>query len=153
MEDEAKSSSCLKLEIESEEFRASLRHQKYLHTVTEQALQKNQPFVISNLMHEKAELISAVGLVGTPKFEQICLHALCMQPCPGGSIIDQSINHYSSNKDQEICRPQSKNSSTPVVCAAVIPDSDLAEFVSVMQINVQCFYFSLDLLRCQLNGD
>ncbi|XP_038989591.1 chromatin assembly factor 1 subunit FSM-like isoform X2 [Phoenix dactylifera] len=148
MEDEAKSSSSFKLEIESEEFRASLGHQKYLCTVTEQALRKNQPFVISNLMHEKVELISAVGLVGTPKFEQICLQALCMQPCPGGSIIDQSINHNSS-KDQEICRPQSKSSSTPVVYAAVIPDSNLSEFVECIQSYPHGMSKLVDLLHCK----
>lgn len=67
MNNEAKSSSCSKLEIESEEFRASLQHQMYLHTVTEHALRKNHPNVISNIMHEKSELISG-GLVETPKF-------------------------------------------------------------------------------------
>ncbi|XP_073099725.1 chromatin assembly factor 1 subunit FSM isoform X6 [Elaeis guineensis] len=149
MENEAKSSCCFKLQIESEEFRALLRHQKYLCTVTEQALQKNQPFVISNLMHEKAELISAVGLVGTPKFEQICLQALCMQPCPGGSNIDQSMNYNSSNKDPEICRPQSKNSSTSVVCAAIMPDSDLSEFVECIQSCPHGMSKLVDLLHCK----
>ncbi|EHA8588075.1 putative Chromatin assembly factor 1 subunit FSM [Cocos nucifera] len=149
MEDDAKSSCCFKVEIESEEFRASLRHQKYLRTVTEQALQKNQPFAVSNLMHEKAELISAVGLVGTPKFEQICLQALCMQPCPGGSIIDQSMNHNSSNEDQEICRPQRKNSSMLVVYAAVIPDSDLSKFVECIQSCPHGMSKLVDLLHCK----
>lgn len=44
---------------EVEEFRTLLRQQKVLNTLTEQALRKSQPLVISNLAHEKADLLTA----------------------------------------------------------------------------------------------
>ena len=49
---------------EVEEFRSLLRQQKVLNTLTEQALRKSQPLVISNLNHEKAELLTAEDLKG-----------------------------------------------------------------------------------------
>lgn len=135
IEDDARSSPCCNPEVESEEFKALLQQQKHLHSLTEQALEKGRPLVISNLMHEKAGLMMAEELNGTPKLEQLCLQALCMRACPGGSVIDISINDNPSNEDQDICQSQNRNSTTPTATAAGILDSDLPEFVRSIRSN------------------
>lgn len=129
MEDEAKSLPSVKSDVESEDFRTFLQQQKILHNLTEKALRKSQPLVISNLMHEKAELMMAEDLTGASKLEQLCLQALCMQAFPGGSMVDLSANHSPSDEDLVLCQP-GRNITTPPATAVVISGSDLPEFVS-----------------------
>ena len=128
-EDEAKVSKCCKSEVDSEESRALLQWQKILCNLTEKALRKSHPLVISNLTHEKAKLLMAEDLAGTAKVEQICLRALCMQAFPGGSIVDILKDPNTSSDDQQVCRC-SKENTTQGATVAMISDLDLPEFVS-----------------------
>uniref|UniRef100_A0A0E0N678 Chromatin assembly factor 1 subunit FSM n=1 Tax=Oryza rufipogon TaxID=4529 RepID=A0A0E0N678_ORYRU len=114
---------------EVEEFRALLRQQKVLNTLTEQALRKSQPLVISNLTHEKAELLTAGDLKGTSKIEQLCLQVLSMRICPGGATIDLPVIDSSSANAEETNQLNVKSSPA---AASAIPDTDLAEIVKVI---------------------
>ncbi|XP_064946644.1 chromatin assembly factor 1 subunit FAS1-like isoform X1 [Musa acuminata AAA Group] len=131
-EDEAKVSKCCKSEVDSEESRALLQWQKILCNLTEKALRKSHPLVISNLTHEKAKLLMAEDLAGTAKVEQICLRALCMQAFPGGSIVDILKDPNTSSDDQQVCRC-SKENTTQGATVAMISDLDLPEFVRLIQ--------------------
>lgn len=146
MEDEAKSSSSVKSDVESKEFRALLQQQKLLHNLTEKALRKSQPLVISNLMHEKDELMMAEDLTGASKLEQICLQALCMQAFPGGCSIDASASHSPSNEDLMICQSNGNN-TPPTATEAVIPDSALPEIVRVIRSCSQRINKMVELLQ------
>ncbi|KAG1363677.1 chromatin assembly factor 1 subunit FAS1 [Cocos nucifera] len=146
MEGEAKSSPSVKSDVESEEFRALLQQQKILHNLTEKALRKGQPLVISNLMHEKAELMMAEYLTGASKLEQICLQALSMQVFPGGSIVDLSASHGQSDEDPVLCQ-SSRNITSPTATAAVIQGSDLPEFVRVIGSCSQSINKVVELLQ------
>eukprot|EP00262_Sarcandra_glabra_P021561 TRINITY_DN9195_c0_g2_i1.p1 TRINITY_DN9195_c0_g2~~TRINITY_DN9195_c0_g2_i1.p1 ORF type:complete len:274 (-),score=51.87 TRINITY_DN9195_c0_g2_i1:261-1004(-) len=146
-DDDARSSPCCKQEGENEEFRALLRQQKYLHDWTERALHKNQPLIISNLMHEKATLMMAENLSGIPKLEQICLQALSMRPCHGGASVGMSTDHNTSDDDQVIHQSQSKSNTTPVVAAAIIPDSYLLEIVQAIRSNPSAVNKVVDSLQ------
>ncbi|KAF8393777.1 hypothetical protein HHK36_019975 [Tetracentron sinense] len=130
--DDAESLPSCKQDLECEDFRLLFRQQKYLHNLTEQALRKNQPLIISNLMHEKATLLIFEDLSGTPKLEQMCLQALSMQVFPGGPPIEIVTDHETPDKDQEVCHPQSKGGTTAVVAVTVILDSDLPKIVSAI---------------------
>ncbi|URD80031.1 60S ribosomal protein, partial [Musa troglodytarum] len=131
-EDEAKVSKCCKSEVDSEESRALLQRQKILYNLTEKALRKSHPLVISNLTHEKAKLLMAEDLIGTAKVEQICLRALCMQAFPGGSIVDILKDPNTSSDDQQVCRC-SKETTTQGATVAMKTDLDLPEFVRLIQ--------------------
>ncbi|PKA56246.1 Chromatin assembly factor 1 subunit FSM [Apostasia shenzhenica] len=131
MGDESRSSTYPQLGTETE-VRAVLQQQRHLNNLTEQALRKSHPLIITNLMHEKDAYITADGLDGTARIEQICLQALCIRAFPGASTIDIS-NVCSLDEDQAHSLSQDKlgiGSSSPV---AVIPDSDLIEYVRAIQ--------------------
>ncbi|KAJ0972257.1 hypothetical protein J5N97_020216 [Dioscorea zingiberensis] len=128
-EDKNKCSPCCEPEVETEEFRALLRHQKYLYSLTEHALKKGQPLIISNLMHDKVQLPMAEDLTGTAKLEQICLQAICMRACSGGSVVDLSANNGQLNTDNEISHLQKDSFSSPMASIPAIQDADLPEFV------------------------
>ncbi|KAH7685087.1 Chromatin assembly factor 1 subunit A protein [Dioscorea alata] len=129
-EDKSKCSPCSEPEAETEEFRTLLRHQKYLCSWTDQALKKCQPLIISNLMHEKTELLMTEDLAGTAKLEQICLQAICMRACPGSSVVEIPANHDQLNADHEISHSQKESFSSPITSMAAIQDGDLPKFVS-----------------------
>ncbi|XP_022718437.1 chromatin assembly factor 1 subunit FAS1 [Durio zibethinus] len=116
----------------NEEFGALLWQQKYLNNLTEHALRKNQPLIILNLLHEKASLLMAEDLNGTPKLEQTCLQALSMRVCPGGPPVELSID-IMVHENQEACLSSGKAGATPFLSVAPIPDSDLPLFVSTIQ--------------------
>ncbi|KAG2593530.1 chromatin assembly factor 1 subunit FSM-like isoform X2 [Panicum virgatum] len=116
---------------EVEEFRSLLRQQKVLNTLTEQALRKSQPLVISNLNHEKAELLTAEDLKGTTKVEQLCLQVLSMRICPGGAVVDVPSIDNSSASAEEINQSNVKNGSP--ASASAIPETDLPEIVQVIR--------------------
>ncbi|KAL5990829.1 hypothetical protein ACLOJK_011734 [Asimina triloba] len=123
-----------KQEIESDEFRALLRQQKYLHNLTENALRRNQPLIISNLMHEKNSLLCAGDLTGTSKIEQICLQALTICPCSEGEIIvNISEEAEMLNQEKETCSSQSKSEPRPVLTGAIL-DSDMPAVVSCIKL-------------------
>ena len=80
-------------------------------------------------MHEKSETKMVEDTSGTDKIEQMCLQALCMQACPGGCIIDTSVDQC-PEKDQEVPQSQNKSNITSTPSPAAIQDSDLPEIVS-----------------------
>ncbi|KAL1322487.1 hypothetical protein AAHE18_14G199900 [Arachis hypogaea] len=108
---------------ENEEFYALLRHQKYLNSLTEHALRKNQPLIITNLTHNQGLLLDQ-SLSGTPKQEQTFLQALSMCVIPGGSYIEISIEKV-QDEDHEACLPNDKGGATSLSDMAPILDSDL----------------------------
>ncbi|KAL5783773.1 hypothetical protein ACOSP7_008802 [Xanthoceras sorbifolium] len=128
---ETKCSPNCKQELESIESCALFRQQKHLHNLTEQALRKNQPLIILNLMHEKIPLLTAENLSGTSKMEQTCLQALSMRPFHG-DLIEISIDGM-EDEDQEACLSNSKSSTTPVPTVSTTLDSELSTVVSVIQ--------------------
>ncbi|CAL9098355.1 unnamed protein product [Musa textilis] len=131
-DDEAKVSQCCKLEVDNEEFKTLLQQQKILCTFTEKALRKSQPLVISNLSHEKIELLSAEDLNGKAKVEQVCLQALCMRAIPGGAIVDIFTNPSTSYEDQQVpLAPE--ESAAQAATAPVVSDKDLPEYVRLIQ--------------------
>lgn len=117
--------------LESEEFCALLRQQKYLNNLTEHALRKNQPLIISNLMHEKTSLLIAEGLSGTPKLEQMCLQALSICLFPGSSPVEISLDNV-EDIDQEACTFIGKDSTTPTSTVIATPEIDLRKLVSCL---------------------
>jgi chromatin assembly factor 1 subunit A len=125
--EEPRSSPSCKQDSKSEEFCALLRQQKYLNNLTEQALRRNQPLIILNLMHEKAALLMAEDLSGTPKLEQTCLQALSI--CVFPDSVEISIENKEDG-DQEACRSSGKGSTTPISTVNAIQDPDLPSVVS-----------------------
>ncbi|KAL4339414.1 hypothetical protein GQ457_08G014350 [Hibiscus cannabinus] len=117
---------------QNEEFGALLRQQKYLNSLTEHALRKNQPLIILNLLHEKASLQMAGDLNGTPKLEQTCLQALSMRAYPFGSLVEISIDSMEQD-NQEACMSSGKAGASPALSVVPIPDSDLPLIVSTIQ--------------------
>ncbi|XP_074321185.1 chromatin assembly factor 1 subunit FAS1-like [Silene latifolia] len=140
------SSPSRKAEAEGEECSSWTRQQKYLRSLTENALRKNQPLVIINLMHEKTNLLSAEDLSGTLKVEQMCLQALSILAFPGGSCIEvPNINLHEEKHD--VSSSNSKGCTTASAVATTIPDSDLPNIVSVIQSCAQGMGRLLDALQ------
>lgn len=108
----------------NKEFRQLLQQHKILCNLTEKALRKSQPFILSNLNHEKCKLLNAEDLVGSAKVEQICLQALCMQAFPGGSIIE-----VLTNPKCEVQQVRHPKETTQAATAIVVSDMDLTELV------------------------
>lgn len=128
--EETKSVPGCKQESESEEMCVLLRQQKCLHNMTERALRKNQPLIISNLMNENASLSMTEELTDTQKLEQMCLQALSMRMFSGGPSIEITIDYYHQEEDQETCTSNNKGCTTPAATPSAISDSDLPEIVS-----------------------
>ncbi|XWS58910.1 hypothetical protein CRYUN_Cryun08bG0075000 [Craigia yunnanensis] len=130
--EETQSSHISEQDGQNEEFGALLRQQKYLNNLTEHALRKNQPLIILNLLHEKASLLMAEDLNGTPKLELTCLQALSMWACPGSPPVEISIDSM-VHDNQEAYLSRGKSGATPVLSVAPIPDSDLPLIVSTIK--------------------
>ncbi|XP_061368570.1 chromatin assembly factor 1 subunit FAS1 [Gastrolobium bilobum] len=126
-----RSPSC-KDDIESEEFCALLRQQKYVNNLTEHALRKSQPLIIPNFIHNKEFLLLDHNISGTLKLEHMCLQALCMYAIPGSSYIEISMDK-TQNENKEACLSNGKGGATPVSDVATIPDSDLPIIVTTIQ--------------------
>ncbi|KAH9622774.1 hypothetical protein KSS87_007370 [Heliosperma pusillum] len=127
------SSPSLKPEAESEECSAWYQQQKYLNNLTEHALRKNQPLVITNLMHEKTHLLLAEDLSGTLKVDQMCLQALSMRAFPGRSSVEVPTNVNLQEENQETSTSNSTGSEVATEISSIIQDSDLPKIVSVIQ--------------------
>jgi hypothetical protein len=127
--DEEASSSPTGQCTETEEFRSLLRQQKVLNTLTEQALRKSQPLVISNINKEKAELMTAEDLKGLAKIEQLFLQVLSMCIFPGGVVVDVPCIDSSPQSPEGIGPFNGKNSSP--AAGSAIPETDLPEIVSM----------------------
>ncbi|XP_042472628.1 chromatin assembly factor 1 subunit FAS1-like [Zingiber officinale] len=129
-ENEVKNSSTCKLE--TDDVAKLLWQQKVLFNLTEKALRKSQPLVISNLNHELSELRITEELSGTAKIEQICLQALCMVAFPGCPIIYVSPNPSTLNEVQQVSESSQETSTQPGT-SEVISELDLPEFVRLVQ--------------------
>ncbi|MQL95352.1 hypothetical protein Taro_028017 [Colocasia esculenta] len=132
MSGESRADPSVRPEIENEECSALLQRQKHLDHLTQQALRKNQPLIITNLLHEKSEIALAKDLNGALKVEQICLQTLCVVACSGGSIIEHPFDNRSSG-DSDVC--QSEVGSAPTVTAPTLCDPNLQEYVRCIQSN------------------
>ncbi|XP_010258465.1 PREDICTED: chromatin assembly factor 1 subunit FAS1 isoform X2 [Nelumbo nucifera] len=128
VDDEARSPPS-KHDAENEEFRELFRQQKYLNNLTEHALRKNQPLIISNLMHEKTSLLMAEDTSGALKLENMCLQALSIKAFPVVPPIEISCDNSTLNVDQEICHMQSNGSSAASADAADILEAELSKLV------------------------
>lgn len=122
--EDTKSSSSYKQELESKESCALVRQRKYLSSLTEQALQKNQPLIILNLMHEKVPLLMAEDLSGTSNMEQKCLQALSIRPFPGDLHVEITV---------DIMDDENEKGSNGKGSTTLISESDLPAIVSVIQ--------------------
>lgn len=130
-DDDIRNSPTPKQDPDGEEFRALFQLQKRIHNITELALQKNQPLIISNLMHEKVALLSAEDLSGTSKLEQMFLQALSLRPFPGGSPIEIS-DHNTPDEDQDV--QESQNNGTPVLQERTdVLDKELSKIASCIK--------------------
>ncbi|KAK7394636.1 hypothetical protein VNO78_15169 [Psophocarpus tetragonolobus] len=125
----ADSSPSCKNDTESEEFFTLLRQQKHLNNLTEHALRKNQPLIISNLIQDK--FLSDPNFSATLKPEQMCLQALSMYLIPGGSCIEISMDQ--TEEDKEVCLAVGKSGASPISGVTVIPDLDLSTIVTAIQ--------------------
>lgn len=124
-------------DVESDELSAFFRQQKYLNTATEHALRKNQPLIITNLMHEKRGLVQSnpENLSGNIKLEYMCLQALSMRGFPG-SIMEISAEY----EDEDTCLFSSSQNSaasvlTPRINVRAVPDLHLPTIVSYKYCN------------------
>lgn len=131
--DEVRSSPSCKQDVDNEEFRLLFRQQLNLHNYTEQALRKNQPLIIVNLMHNKASMFSTEEFSGIQKVEHTCLQALSLRAFPSGPLIEISKVDNTQDNDREASSSISKAGSTQVSAIAAIPDSDLCKVVSTIQ--------------------
>lgn len=126
-------------QIETEELSLFFKQLKHLNTLTEHALKKNRPFVVSNLMHEKSQ---SQPLSSTPESEQTCLQALSIRAFPVGPSIDlvapNDIQEDEKQK-QEDCSSSSKVGVVPIASGATITDSDLPEIVSNWIVVIEFF--------------
>ncbi|KAF7846979.1 hypothetical protein BT93_L3517 [Corymbia citriodora subsp. variegata] len=127
---------------------ALLQQQKHLHNVTEHALRKNQPFIITNFYHEKSTKQMAGEVSAAQKLEQLCLEALSMLVFPGAKL-PICLADNSLNEDEEDCPANSKSCSTPVMHADV-PDSELPTIVSTIQSCPQGINKVVDSLQQKL---
>jgi chromatin assembly factor 1 subunit A len=121
-----------KPDCQTEELKTFFKQQKVLHNLTEQALKKSQPLIISNLNHEKLDLLNQ-GLTGMDKFEQVCMQALCMRVWPGDTAIDLPVINAAAVEDGVVSELDGKSIGTPPPSVvAAISDSDMPEFVSLI---------------------
>ncbi|XP_031381599.1 chromatin assembly factor 1 subunit FAS1 isoform X1 [Punica granatum] len=129
---EVRTTSC-EQEVESEDLLVLLRQQKYLHSVTEHALRKNQPLIISNLKHEKSLQSNPEDFSGTAKLEIMCLQALCIRMFSGDTAPDVWISN-DLDEEEEDCPARNKNSKQPPVNVIAVSDSDLPTIFQVSTI-------------------
>ncbi|GJN12225.1 hypothetical protein PR202_ga30517 [Eleusine coracana subsp. coracana] len=126
-----------------EELNVLLQSKKALNSLTEYALRKDMPLVISNLDHRKVDLLKDEDITGILKVEKLFLGALCMRIYPGGPIIDAPTY---VNVSSDVQKFSQENKSTPVT-SKFISDIDMPEFVKLV---ISCSHGMnklVDLLR------
>ncbi|XP_020593515.1 chromatin assembly factor 1 subunit FAS1 [Phalaenopsis equestris] len=151
MDEESRSLTCSQMETENEKFSAFFQQQKYLNNLTEQALRKGHPLIITNLRHEKTKSLNADSLDGTARLEQICLQVLCIRVCPGASAIEIPSNNLAS-KDEEQFSLANNISTPPATTAVFIPDSELPEFVKAIQLSPQSIKKVVESLQIKFSS-
>ncbi|KAH8501282.1 hypothetical protein H0E87_016193 [Populus deltoides] len=129
--EEARSSPSCKQDLESEEFCTLLKQQKCLNSLTDNALRKNHPMIVLNIMHEKDALLVADDLSDISKVEKMCLQALSMRAFPGGPQMEMFLDVSSENHDA--CLLNAKASATRIPAVITLQDSDMPIVVSVIQ--------------------
>ncbi|XP_054801963.1 chromatin assembly factor 1 subunit FAS1 [Prosopis cineraria] len=122
------STGCKDIEIE---FCTVLHQQKYLNNLTEHALRKNQPLIITNLMRDKDFMLLSHNLSANPKPEFVSLQALSMRLIPGSSCIEICMDKM-QDEDQEICLSNGKSAAANYFMEE-ISESDLPVFVTAIQ--------------------
>lgn len=131
--EEETTDSNTKPDSQSEEVKAFFKQQRVLQNLTEQALKKSQPLIISNLNHKKLNLLNQEGLTGIDKLEQVCMQALCMRFWPGGAAIDLPVTQAAAVEDGVVSEFHGKSVGTPSASqVATVSDSDMPEFVSLL---------------------
>ncbi|GJW81077.1 chromatin assembly factor 1 subunit FAS1 [Tanacetum coccineum] len=128
-EDAKSSPSC---QIETEELSILFRQLKHLNTVTEHGLRKNKPLFILNLKHEKSNSNTSVTQ-DRSESEHMCLQALSIRVFPVGTSIEISAGDDMQEEVKEASPSSSKSCVVPAASGNVISDSDLPEFVSIIQ--------------------
>ncbi|KAJ6982831.1 chromatin assembly factor 1 subunit FAS1-like [Populus alba x Populus x berolinensis] len=129
--EEARSSPCCKQDLQSEEFCTLLKQQKYLNNFTDNALRKNHPLIMLNLMHEKDAFLVADDLGDIPKVEKMCLQALCIRAFPGGPQMEISLDVSPENHDAWLSN--AKPSATLIPTMITLQDSDMPVVVFAIQ--------------------
>lgn len=129
--EEARSLPSCKQDLESEEFCTLLKQQKCLNSLTDNALRKNHPMIVLNIMHEKDALLVADDLSDISKVEKMCLQALSMRAFPGGPQMEMFLDVSSENHDA--CLLSAKASATRIPAVITLQDSDMPIVVSVIQ--------------------
>ncbi|GAB2277152.1 hypothetical protein Dimus_011859 [Dionaea muscipula] len=127
----AKTAPSCELEVESEDYSAWIRQQKCLQNLADHALRKNQPLVITNLMHEKSSFLPTEDLVGALKLEQMCLQALAIRAFPGSLSIEVPSDLSFPKEDEET---QMLNCKGNVAAASIgtLPDAALPKIASTI---------------------
>ncbi|XP_075498612.1 LOW QUALITY PROTEIN: chromatin assembly factor 1 subunit FAS1 [Primulina tabacum] len=118
--------------VQCEDFITMLQQQKYLNNLTEHALKKNQPLIISNLMHEKTVLFSGEELTCVEKLERMCLQALSVRPMPGLPSICITSESDAVAKDLETSSNKS-SITTPLGTGVALQDADLPQMILSIQ--------------------
>lgn len=117
-------------QVESDELCAFLRQQKHLRKLTDRALRKDQPLIISNLMHESIALQFAEDLTDTQKDEEACLLALSIRAFPGCPSMEITVSDDVQEEYLEVCRSSIKLNTSPVATTMTLLDSNLPQIVS-----------------------
>jgi len=112
----------------NEEFCALLRQQKYVNSLTDLALRKNHPLIITNFIHDK-ELSPDHSTGGISKVEQKFLQALRMYVVPGSSPIEIPMDKM-QDEEQKVHLSDGKGGASSTSGVVAIPDSDLPAIVS-----------------------
>ncbi|XP_076954370.1 chromatin assembly factor 1 subunit FAS1-like [Bidens hawaiensis] len=124
------------VQSETEEFTILFKQLKHLNILTDHALKKNKPLVISNLMHEKSKSsTSSTSTQDRSESEQMCLQALSFCVFPVGPSIEILPGDDAQEEVHEDCPSSSKSNAVPAAIgtATTISDADLPEIVSIIQ--------------------
>ncbi|KAK7269055.1 hypothetical protein RIF29_21770 [Crotalaria pallida] len=129
--EQGQSSPSCKDDVETEEFCALLRQQKDLSNLTEHALERNRPLIISNLMHEHDKELDH-SFNSTPNSKQMCLQSLSMLIISASSFIEITAGKM-PDEDQEACISTGKGAAAPISDVDVMLDSNLPLIVATIQ--------------------
>ncbi|KAH8517393.1 hypothetical protein H0E87_005361 [Populus deltoides] len=129
--EEARSSPCCKQNLQSEEFCTLMKQQRYLNNFTDNALRKNHPLIMLNLMHEKDAFLVADDLGDIPKVEKMSLQALSIRAFPGGPQMEISLDVSPENHDAHLSN--AKPSATLIPTMITLQDSDMPLVVFAIQ--------------------
>ncbi|KAL8171879.1 hypothetical protein V2J09_023683 [Rumex salicifolius] len=145
-EDETGTSLRSEPEAESEEFSSWVRQLKHLYKLTEHALSKNQPLIITNMKHERNNMLYSDNLTGSSKVKHICMQALAMRSFPNGFVVEIHSDGVLIREDQEAFIYTSKSKSLVAGRVKGIPDSELPKIVATIESCPYCMKKVLEIL-------